>query len=142
MGLSNSARRVVAVSFLEDGSLSCSDGSGPCACKFVVIDDAVRLHVVFGEVVRFPYHALLVVKFCERESIACGWQQRPDMAEIYDPSVKIKGGGMIDIDSRTKRARVYGASRAYGFFRPGEVVRALRSSDLFDDYEIEIADGG
>lgn len=122
------------VSFISDNGSS--PHAGPITCKFVVVDDAEQRHLVLGPVADFPYHANLVAKFCDDRQLAYGWQQRPDLVAVFDPAVKIRGGGMLEIDVDNSLARFYGASRAYGYFRRADVERLTSGTPLFAGYEI------
>jgi hypothetical protein len=115
---------------------------GAVYCKFVVIDDAVARHVVFGPVSQYAYHANLVDAFCTRMRLACGWVKRPDIAEVYDPSVDIRGGGMMDVRRSSQSLRVFGASKAYGAFRRRDIESAIRTADSFSGYQIDFPDQG
>ena len=109
---------------------------GRVICKFVVIEDAHTRHLVFGPVAKYAYHADLVARFCADHLVAAGWARRPDVMEIYDPSVRLRGGGVLEVDRGAMTMEIYGASRAYGDFRRKDVEHAIDASRDLAGYRV------
>lgn len=106
------------------------------ACKFVVIEQGGVLHLVFGLVTEYPYHANLIDRFCEDSEIATGWIKKPDLVEVYDDSVSIRGGGYIDFDPHKNIARFSGYSTAYGSYDLSDVRLVTDSDEFFAGYSV------
>ncbi len=106
--------------------------------KFVIIRYERELFFVFGEVAIYPYHANLVVSFCDQYEIASGWEHQPDLVEVYDPGWKVLGGGWLDLDQKAQTARVYGASSAYGPYDRPSLATVVEDTDLFRQYPLKI----
>ena len=119
-------------------SENCSD-NGRLACKFVLIQRPEEMVVVVGLVSEYPYHATLVQRFCDINGIPSGWVKKPDLAEIYDPSVRIQGGGYIMIDRSKRQMKLYGRSTAYGAFDPEKLIRIVELDPFFTEFRVEIA---
>ncbi len=128
------------VSFLPTDILSPSGERNDAGsdCKFVLIRDSDSKYFVVGTVDLFPYHADLVARFCRDYEIPSGWVRRPDLVEIYDPTVKIDGGGMLHIDGKTRRVQIYGQSSAYGSFPDEGIVDLVGAIPSFRDYTVII----
>jgi hypothetical protein len=122
-------------------AVNSSSGKSKIFCKFILIASADCLHLVFGPITDFPYHATLIERFCDSRAIPAVWARKPDMVEIHDPSVRIRGGGTLEINSPDRSARFSGASRAYGHFSPLELDDLVRSDPFFAGYRVTIAHG-
>ncbi len=114
------------------------DGDSPEAMKFVVIDHDGRLIMVHGPLKEYPYHASLIHEYCESYEVAAAWLKKPDLIEIYDQDVEIRGGGWLEFDRTARRLSVYGFSTAYGKYVPSDVQHILQSSDSFTGYRITL----
>lgn len=107
------------------------------SCKFVVIEQGGILNLVFGLITDYPYHATLIDRFCEDEEIASGWIKKPDLVEVYDESVNIRGGGYIDFDPQKNIALFSGYSTAYGCYEPADIKLVTDSDAFFAGYAIK-----
>ena len=107
---------------------------GRLTCKFVLVSDTASLHLVFGPVSRFPYHAGLLERFCGEREITCGWLQRPDLLEIYGDSYQVLGGGYIDLDLAQRTVSIGGQSKAYGACDHAAVGRIVDSHEYFSGF--------
>ncbi|HOD66637.1 MAG TPA: hypothetical protein PLR32_07675 [candidate division Zixibacteria bacterium] len=83
-------------------------------CKFVLIELADEIHLVFGRLADYPYHARLVAQFCSERRIPSGWEHEPDLYALYTANARVCGGGYLAIDPACRTAEVYGRSNAYG----------------------------
>jgi len=88
----------------------------PLVCKMMIIAIAGTAHLVFGPVSEFGYHADLVDRFCSQRDIAAAWVRKPDIVEILQQDVQIRGGGWMKIDRSKSLIEIYGRSTAYGRF--------------------------
>lgn len=120
---------------LDSGSL---EGRVRLAWKFVVLETADGLHLVTGPIDHYPYHANLIAEFCEANEIPSSWVKAPDLLEVFDPGVRISGGGHLRIDLDQNKMKLYGRSTAYGDFDRAEVSQAVDSDLFFNGYSVEI----
>ena len=102
----------------------------PLVCKMMVIAVSETIHLVFGPVSEFGYHANLVDRFCSQRDLAAAWVRKPDMVEVLEKSVRIRGGGWIKIDRSKSLIEIYGRSTAYGRFDK-ELLRQLVDREPF-----------
>ncbi len=109
-------------------------------CKYVVIRCSSDQRLVFGPVVRYPYHANLVHKYCDLFKVAGGWEKRPDSYQIYDLKCNVAGGGWLEYRSESESIRIYGASSAYGRFDHAAAGQMLRQDPRFSAFTYEIVD--
>ena len=108
--------------------------------KFVIIQSDDVLQLVHGPIDDYSYHADLVKKFCDLNSIPSGWLKKPDLYEIYGNSHHIKGGGWVEEKTGEKRLSFFGYSTAYGRFETEDMVYLLEQAPELADYEITIED--
>ena len=108
------------------------------AWKFILIETMEALHLVAGPVTEYPYHANLVSQFCDQNEIPASWEKKPHLVRIFDPGVRIRGGGHIRIDLKLNRMKLYGRSTAYGSFDLTDVRAAVSSDSFFDGFEVFI----
>lgn len=120
---------------LDAGSL---DGRVRLAWKFIVLKAADGLHLVTGPIEHYPYHANLIAEFCDANEIPSSWVKIPDLVEIYDPGIRVSGGGHLRIDLDQNKMKLYGRSTAYGDFDPKEVGRVVGSDPFFNGYRVEV----
>lgn len=132
-------RTVVSFINPESGPANSSSHDGRLQCKFVVIADAERLYLVVGPIKEFPYHANLVERFCNGRGILTAWVGKPDLVDILDSTVRIKGGGLLKIDGNRKAINLGGVSRAYGRFLPEDLDGLLEADPFFAGYDISIS---
>lgn len=72
--------------------------------------------LVFGPLSKYRYHAQLVHKCCVINDIGYSWVKKPDLIEVLDNEIEIKGGGMIKFDKNKQILEFGGHSTAYGKF--------------------------
>lgn len=104
--------------------------------KFVVVQAGADFHFVTGPIDQYPYHAHLVAQFCDKNDIPSTWVKRPDLVEIHDPGVKIRGGGQLHIDLKQNQMKLHGHSTAYGPFSADEVDEAVCSDPFFAGFKV------
>jgi hypothetical protein len=109
-------------------------------CKYVVIKCAEEERLIFGPVVRFPYHANLVDKFCDMFEVAGGWEKQPDSFVIYDFNCNVVGGGWLEYCADLGAIRLYGASSAYGRFDHASAEQMLKQDPRFSVFTYEVVD--
>lgn len=127
-------------SLISDAALEAlrqQDG-GRSAWKFVIIDRPDVRHFVCGPISRFPYHANLVGRWCNQYEIGAIWGRRPDLVEILDTDIQIRGGGQIKLDLGSERLKIYGRSTAYGPYQPEHLECLPDSNAFFREYDLEI----
>ncbi len=95
--------------------------------KFVVISRGKKTWLVLGVRSDYPYHAMLVAAFCDRESLPCRWEQRPDVVRIDHDFTTVDGGGMFELNGETGTLSLTGESRAYGPVRRRDLESLRRS---------------
>lgn len=108
--------------------------------KFVIIRSDEHLKMVHGPINEYSYHADLVRKYCDLNSIPSGWLKKPDLYEIYGNSHDIRGGGWLEEKPGEKRLRIFGYSTAYGPFDSEDIAYLFEHAGAFDDYDISIED--
>jgi hypothetical protein len=123
------------LNLIEQNPPDSGDGE-PLSCKFIVIEHAGALNLVIGPVSDFRYHAALVDRFCSVNELPSGWVRKPDLLEIYDASVAIRGGGLAELDFSDKTCVVHGHSAAYGGFKASDIRQFLGSHALFETYQV------
>ena len=127
--------KAVQMPFASDGSVRIKGEK--LIGKFVIIRCESELNFVFGDVSIYPYHANLVVSFCDRYEIASGWEHKPDLVEVYEPGWTVLGGGWLELDQKARTARVYGASSAYGPFDRQAMESVAKHAGLFREYSLD-----
>ena len=108
--------------------------------KYIVIRCSASDRFVFGSVIRFPYHANLIDKFCHLNDIAGGWEKRPDLYAIFDLSCNVLGGGWLEYQPDGNLINLYGASTAYGRFDHQAASHMLAGDRRFSGYQYVISD--
>ncbi len=119
---------------LIEGELAEQTGT----CKFVVIGYDSENHLVFGPVREYPYHANLVEVFCSQNELAGSWERKPDMFNVFEEDVMLRGGGYLVVQSKTRKVEFSGRSTAYGAFRAADVKAIVTGSPLFADFRVVI----
>lgn len=94
------------------------------SCKFVILGKGEHYLLIFGDIQEYPYHANLLDGYCKREGIARHWVRQPDQLAIEDPQYQVLGGGYLELDGMRKRVRIYGSSKAYGYYN-SDAVRLI-----------------
>ena len=119
-----------------DGNLS----SGPPAmvAKFVLVEHDDLISLVFGPVDRYRYHAALLDRFCQDRDIPTAWVKKPDLVEVFDDSLEIRGGGWIEVDPDKRRVKLYGYSTAYGRFHSDQALKTVASHPAFAEFTIKV----
>jgi hypothetical protein len=106
------------------------------AWKFVLIRRDRQTHLVLGPVSLFRYHANLVDAFCNRYAIPASKAKGTQKVEIYDRSVKVLGGGQINVNPEARLVRFYGQSTAYGPYDSDTVSAILERGTVFSGYSV------
>lgn len=107
--------------------------------KFMLITGPDELTLIFGEVKEYAYHANLLYRYCQLREIPCGWEKKPDLLEIYDPSIRLHGGGWFEFDERAKGIRLFGSSTAYGRFHPTRLNEVVSGHGYFSKLNVEVS---
>lgn len=110
----------------------------PLVCKMMVIAVSGTIHLVFGPVSEFGYHANLVDRFCSQRDIAAAWVRRPDIVEILEKDVKLHGGGWMKIDRSKSLIEIYGRSTAYGRFDKEQLKSLVKREPFFSNSRVRI----
>ena len=93
---------------------------------------------MLGSVSEFGYHANLVDRFCSQQGTAAAWVRKPDLVEVLDPDVAVRGGGWMKLDPSTSSVEIYGGSTAYGRFDPEMVGALVDREPFFRDKQVVI----
>ncbi len=109
---------------------------GKLICKFVILEKSGSLSLVMGPVTRFRYHAGLLDHYCREHGIPASWAKKPDLVEIHDSSVVLHGGGWMEVDMDSAKARLYGASTAYGPYRSDLARRIIADHPHFARFRV------
>jgi hypothetical protein len=96
-----------------------------------------NLVVIAGPVSDFPYHANLLAQYCDRHNIPSGWTKKPDWVEVFDRSVKTRGGGHMHIDTDKRIISIYGRSSVYGPFSARDFSDIIQSDSFFAGFKVE-----
>lgn len=107
-------------------------------CKFVLISNERQVHLVFGLMKHYPYHANLVERFCQDRDIPSLWVRKPDLHEILEKDYQVKGGGMMEINPTSRVLKVFGYSTAYGQFEYDSLSHVLKRHPYFEQYSINV----
>jgi len=108
------------------------------ACKFMIVQHAGVSSLVYGPVETFRYHALLLDRYCRDQNVASGWVKRPELLDILDGSVVLRGGGWMELDYGLSRLRFHGISTAYGGFDRILLTRILDAAGAFPGYRVTV----
>jgi len=114
-------------------------GAGKLACKFLIVSDRTGLHLCFGPLSRYPYHAGLLDRFCRERSVITQWVQRPDLLEVHGAEFEILGGGYLDVDPEERLVIVSGRSKAYGRVDRATMAKIFDGNPFFGDFSFTIA---
>ena len=107
--------------------------------KFMLITGPEELTLIFGEVKEYAYHANLVYRYCQLREIPCGWEKKPDLLEIYDPQIRLHGGGWFELDETAGHIRFFGSSTAYGRFHPTRMNTVISDHAYFSKLNVEVS---
>lgn len=107
-------------------------------CKFVLIDWAGEIHLVFGPLAQYRYHANLVERFCTRYAIPSGWEHRPDVYALYTKEARLRGGGYLVINGQDRQVEVSGRSTSYGAFDRKRFATVVAAGGFFPGWEVLI----
>lgn len=106
--------------------------------KFVIIRTQELLHFVYGPLDEYFYHADLVKKYCDINSIPSGWLNKPSHYEIYGNTHRVKGGGWLEKRPDEKLLKIFGTSTAYGRFQREDIVYLFQNAAEFQTFRISI----
>ncbi len=107
-------------------------------CKFILITDSDTLWLVFGSLSTYRYHAQLVQRFCVINDIGCSWVKKPDLVEVLDDDIEIKGGGFIKYDKEKQLLEFIGHSTAYGKFNKVHLEEFIENAALVKGLKVLI----
>lgn len=107
-------------------------------CKFVLLVHASCLYFVVGLLSDYRYHANLLERYCDEQSIPTAWRLKPDLLEVIDPEVRILGGGHLQIDLDRRRMKFHGVSKAYGVFHARDLAELVKTDSFFHRYSLSI----
>jgi len=85
-------------------------------CKFILIENVTSCWLVFGPLSTYRYHAQLVQRFCVINDIGFSWVKKPDLVEVLDGDIEVKGGGIIAFEKDKLLLKFGSHSTAYGKF--------------------------
>ena len=125
----------------SDGSTTPDEGEThdkPLVCKMIVIAVSGTIHLVFGPVNEFGYHANLVDRFCSQRDLAAAWVRKPDIVEVLEQDVQIRGGGWMKIDKSKSLIEIYGRSTAYGRFDKEQLKLLVDREPFFSNSRVRI----
>ena len=108
------------------------------SCKFVVIARAAHYVMILGDLSRYPYHANLLDEYGRRFGITRHWVRQPDQLQIDNPEFRVLGGGYVEVGVGGRRIRIYGSSKAYGYFDLEAVQRIAGDPRSFDGAAVSI----
>lgn len=106
--------------------------------KFMIITGPEELTLIFGEVKEYAYHANLLYRYCQLREIPCGWEKKPDLLEIYDPAIRLHGGGWFEFDEVAGHIRLFGSSTAYGRFNPAKLNAVISGHAYFSKLNVGV----
>ena len=106
--------------------------------KFVLLTHRDIVALVMGPITEYPYHAALVEKYCVDNDIPASWTHKPDLLEIFDGEVKLKGGGQLDIYPQKKVLKIYGFSTAYGPYSAEYLKKFISDHPCFTSYSVRV----
>jgi hypothetical protein len=107
--------------------------------KFIIIESRDMRYLVLGPISSFKYHAFLVTRFCEQHGLRCHTVKKPDLVEILDNAVVVRGGGRVRFDEGMKSLVFFDSSRAYGSFSGGDLRKILSESILLKGVSVTVA---
>ena len=115
-----------------------SDGTKVKMRKFVLLKTIDRAMLIHGPVHAYPYHANLIDAYCAANEIATHWQNQPDLVEIDDVGIAVRGGGWIEYDPQKQQLRFGGRSTAYGKYDNALLSRFVDRSSDFSRFQVHL----
>ncbi|MBN1212991.1 MAG: hypothetical protein JXA92_10470 [candidate division Zixibacteria bacterium] len=106
--------------------------------KFVIMTHRDIAALVMGPVTRYPYHAALLERYCIDNKIPASWAHKPDLLEIFDREVQLKGGGLLDIYPQDKILKIYGFSSAYGPYSSDYLKKFINGHPFFTPFSVRV----
>jgi hypothetical protein len=107
--------------------------------KFMLIERAGTIYLIMGTIGVYEYHADLLAKFCTDHQLAYHWVSRPANLEIGDTSVKLHGGGWVQVEPEAKQVMFSGRSTAYGGYERSALELFLTQIPVPDVVSITLA---
>ncbi len=107
-------------------------------CKFVLLANETENFLIFGSLHSYNYHAKLVEKFCLDRNISSKWQRQPDLYNVDDETLGIKGGGWFKFDFFQKTLLAAGSSTAYGRFDENIFEQFNNNNLIYNNFKINI----
>ncbi len=104
--------------------------------KFVIIKSAGDRYIVFSPRDFTTYHANIVEHFFEDKSVKGSYNDKQDKYDIFSSEWKIEGGGHWELNSDSKRLRIYGESLAYGAVDLKEIIDTVEKLKAFVDVSL------
>jgi hypothetical protein len=105
-------------------------------CKFSLIKGPAEIYLIFGPLKVYRYHAQLIYKFCSIYDLACSWIKKLDLVEMHENEFKIKGGGIMTLDSTRKVIEFKGGSTSYGKFDQSLVKEFAQNNQQFNGFSV------
>lgn len=106
------------------------------ANKFVILKNSDELILITGKINKFPYHALLIEWFCNKNNIAFSWSHKPDFLDIFGSDHTICGGGYVKFNQDKQKYEFNGFSTAYGRFDAKKLNNIIEKSPILDSHRI------
>ena len=100
--------------------------------KFMLVERAGTIYLIMGTIGFYEYHADLLAKFCTDHQLAYHWVGRPANLAIGDTSVKLHGGGWVQVDPEQKQVTFSGRSTAYGGYERSMLELVLKQIPVSD----------
>lgn len=107
-------------------------------CKFLIVDYRSELHLLFGPVKRFTYHAMLLDQYCTDNVIASAWLKRNELLQVLDRQLQVMGGGWMEFLPDSKSLRIFGASTAYGRFHQPSLNKILSGITVLSPFNVVV----
>jgi hypothetical protein len=120
--------------YQDDGN----DSEAAVKNKFVLITHGDVIVLLIGPVDLYPYHAALVERYCRDNEIPVSWAHKPDLLEIFDRDVHVRGGGQLDIFPQDGILKIYGFSSAYGPYNSEYLKRFISSHPFFASFSVRV----
>jgi hypothetical protein len=118
----------------DDGDL----GGSAVQNKFVLLTHGDIIVMLMGPVDSFPYHATLVERYCRDNEIPACWVHKPDLLEIFDRDVEVRGGGQLDIFPEDGILKIYGFSSAYGPCNSEYLKKFISGHSFFASFSVRV----
>ncbi|MEE8576737.1 MAG: hypothetical protein V3T31_05730 [candidate division Zixibacteria bacterium] len=125
------------VSFVEPEDYSRDEANSEsfCICKFMLLETNSQPTMIYGPIKHYGYHAELLNRYCNERKLATSWNRMPESLEIYEQSVRLRGGGWLEIRPDQKLVRIWGGSTVYGKFSEALICEAQTSDAFFPGFE-------